>query len=252
MLAKNLSLIFKYFGSITNISCFTFICLSEIYQALLIASIIIFVFRLLNHFYPFSSEAIVDIGGAFPSQLPSYLSDQLYGSSFCSSTLEQYSDVLFYYQSKYNLSNIQILSEPGTAIAANAVHLVGHITSINEKRSVTYLNTDLSNTLLGGLKNKLYFPLTYLPSLDTYEDQSCVLNQLAGFSCVEGDLLSPVTMSPLPLVGSKVIFSSVGSYSTVFKSPFIRADVPIFTWDGSKLTLSRRAQSVQDITALNH
>ena len=46
------------------------------------------------------------------------------------------------------------------------------------------------------------------------------------------------------------MISSIGSYSTVFKSPFIRGDLALFKWDGNELTLSRRAQTARDVLSV--
>ena len=54
-----------------------------------------------------------------------------------------------------------------------------------------------------------------------------------------------------PEINDKFILNSIGSYSNVFKSPFIRPDIAVYSWDGSNLDCVRRKQNVSDIVDLD-
>ena len=54
-----------------------------------------------------------------------------------------------------------------------------------------------------------------------------------------------------PEIGTRIIFPNVGSYSVVFKPPFIQTDIPVYLWNNSELKLVRRAQLASDITSLD-
>ena len=193
----------------------------------------------------------LDIGGGFPSFMPPSVLKSLGIKK--QTNLSDYATIISDYRIKYNLESIPIIFEPGTAIAANTIHLVGNIKSINNKSNKTYINTDISRTLLGGLKNSVNYPVIFITEdkLKTKNKNSSTAYVLSGFTCVEGDIIEiPDDSNIVPQVGDKLVFSCIGSYSTVFKSPFIRGDIALFEWDGCELSLSRRAQTALDVTSL--
>lgn len=194
----------------------------------------------------------IDVGGGFPSKMPIEMRKSLGLKK--EQSLSKFSKVLKNLIRKYKLEELPIIFEPGTAIASNCFHLVGNVHSINNKKNSIYINTDLSLTLLGGLKNKTYYPISYISLNNKKKFFGSNENKdkiLSGFSCVESDLLNIGNKEiNSPSVNDKVVLSSVGSYSTVFKSPFIRGDIALFIWDGKKLTLSRRAQKANDVVKL--
>ena len=62
--------------------------------------------------------------------------------------------------------------------------------------------------------------------------------------------MDPSIWSQIFLSLQKLLISSIGSYSTVFKSPFIRGDIALYKWDGNNLILCKRAQNANDIFKL--
>ena len=76
--------------------------------------------------------------------------------------LSQYSSLLKNLRNNYCITDIPFVIEPGTAVVANCMHLVGNVYSINKKSNITYINTDLSRNLLGGLSQKVNFPMTII------------------------------------------------------------------------------------------
>lgn len=194
----------------------------------------------------------IDIGGGLPSNMPKSVIDSLSKKEFL--PIEKYGDYLSNAIKKNQLlPNFQIILEPGTALVANCMHLVGNVKSINFKSNFSYLNTDLSRTLLGGINNSISYPVRFIPKKNNYSRklESNINFKLAGYSCIEGDLLGDLKLNFEPAVNDKVVLSNVGSYSNVFKSPFIRTDVAVYSWDGKRLECVRRKQEVEDITELD-
>ena len=97
------------------------------------------------------------------------------------------------------------------------------------------------------------YPITLI---DNKSNQREVLliegkNTISGFTCVESDFLTSKFRDNVKIKKkNKFLISDVGSYSTVFKSPFIQADIELYVWDGKELILSRRAQNAKDICNL--
>tara|TARA_Y100000739_G_C20596536_1_gene460578 strand:- start:534 stop:1772 length:1239 start_codon:yes stop_codon:yes gene_type:complete len=196
--------------------------------------------------------SFIDIGGGFPSIMSVEMRESLGLKQ--DQKLSKFSETLNALRKKYKLEELPIIFEPGTAIASNCFHLVGNVHSINHKKNKLYLNTDLSLTLLGGLKNKTYYPISYISLNEKKQFNGKNKNKetiLSGFTCVESDSLNIGNIEIYnPSINDKVVLSSVGSYSTVFKSPFIRGDIALFIWDGNQLSLSRRAQTANDVVKI--
>ena len=193
----------------------------------------------------------IDIGGGFPSMMSKSMLNSLQISK--NQNLSEYFHIIKDFKKKYQIEQIPIIFEPGTAIASNALHLVGHIRSINTKKEKVFLNTDISRTLLGGLKNEVEYPIEIIKMAHSqdYKEVGEKKMVLSGFSCVESDTIKidseKFTNSD---ISDKFVLSSIGSYSSVFKSPFIRGDVALFEWDGEELRICRRAQNASDINNL--
>jgi diaminopimelate decarboxylase len=185
---------------------------------------------------------IIDIGGGLPSELSPLVAAQL--------GIDQVDYDLFRQEIESGVKLVRqrsaatLLMEPGTMLAANTVHLLASIRSIKTNQTHTYYTLDVSRTNIGGLKQSIAFPHIVLDRQQTTvadPDQIFV-----GFTCVEGDTLGHPNYDSLQL-GDLVLFSSIGSYSAVFKSPFINGDLPVYTWDGSNLQASRRQQTAADV-----
>ena len=73
------------------------------------------------------------------------------------SDISEYSKELIKLNNLIKLPLIKWIVEPGTALVANCLHAVGNISTFNNKNSNLILNTDLSKTLVGGLKNNINY-----------------------------------------------------------------------------------------------
>ena len=97
----------------------------------------------------------IDVGGGFPSKMNKSMLNSL--KLIKNQELSEYSNIIKHLKKIYKIEQIPIIFEPGTAIASNALHIVGHIHSINNKKEKVFFNTDISRTLLGGLKNSVNY-----------------------------------------------------------------------------------------------
>ena len=62
------------------------------------------------------------------------------------------------------MPKFKLILEPGTAIVANSMLLVGNIKSIITKSNKSYLNTDITRNLIGGTIIICY-PVTHISKL---------------------------------------------------------------------------------------
>lgn len=189
----------------------------------------------------------IDIGGGFPSKMPKCVSNSIGLEKVFN--LEEFSAKLNSLRTKYSLQNMKFIYEPGTAIAANSMSLVGNIKSINSKGKDIYLNTDLSKALLGNIKSEVLYPISIIKKRIKQNDKRHKYI-ISGFTCIEGDILGYIESNTSLEIGDLIHIDSIGSYSNVFKSPFIRGDISIFVWDGVSLEICKRAQTAKDICDL--
>ena len=193
----------------------------------------------------------IDFGGGFPSKMPDSVLKTLKNNVYL--PINKYGEYICDAINNANLPKFKLILEPGTAIVANSMLLVGNIKSITNKSNKSYLNTDLSRNLTGGMSNATNYPITYISQLKRKEIKKKAIKKylLAGYTCVEGDLMGNLELESKPQINDKIVLSNIGSYSNVFKSPFIRPDIATYTWNGETLECVRRNQLVDDITRLD-
>ena len=143
------------------------------------------------------------------------------------------------------------LIEPGTCLAANCLYLTGNVHCINQSINQSNINTDISKTLLGGISQDVSFPLEIIPKKSTLSESKFVKGPIlfSGFTCIENDIFGYSEKGLNIELEDKIVIKSVGSYSAVFKSPFINGDIRLYSWDGSKLSLKRNYQTADDIVS---
>jgi len=189
----------------------------------------------------------INLGGGFPSKISEGLRLQI-DPNYLLRDISEYGHALTSLAKEFDLSSTSFILEPGTALAANSVHLVGHVLSLNDRQDYTIVNTDLSKTLTGGLMSEVDLPFAHLTN-SVSENQSRYI--LSGFTCVERDIISPICHGSVPTKMDKIVFPDVGSYSFVFKPSFITGAISVYVWDGKTLRKSSRPQTAADINALS-
>lgn len=202
-------------------------------------------FSIIKTMFP-GYSGYINLGGGFPSPVSEELRSQI-DPEFLLRDISEYGEALFSLASEYDLLSNSFILEPGTALAANSLHLVGSVLSLNKRQDYTIVNTNLSKTMTGGLKSSVHYPFIHLTDSLSKKD-SCYI--LSGFTCVESDVISPFRRGSLPMKNDKIVFPDIGSYSFVFKPSFITGSISTYVWDGNVLRLASRPQLAEDINAL--
>ena len=135
-------------------------------------------------------KVVIDIGGGFPSEMHSQVQNYMLNNNL--PNIAEYSLRFKELINKYKFNSLRFFVEPGTALAANCLMMLGNIHSINEKSHGIFLNTDLSRTLLGGLKNEVPYPFVIINKKSDKEKENTFSKKynLCSYSCVEGDIIS--------------------------------------------------------------
>ena len=183
----------------------------------------------------------LDIGGGFCSEFSKGIASQL---GFVAPTIEEYAHAIAEeLQLADAYEKYRIMIEPGTLLSANCLHLVGGVKTVKENQSVRYFTLDISKTNLGGLAKKVSPDFRNLSRNGNADGSE---GFLVGFTCVEGDVIAPTRGVPMD-IGDVLMFPQMGSYSMVFKPPFIRGDLSVLEWDGETIRECRRVQTVEDV-----
>jgi diaminopimelate decarboxylase len=69
---------------------------------------------------------------------------------------------------------------------------------------------------------------------------------ISGYTCMENDYLYKNYSGEL-CVGDFIVFDNVGSYSIVFKPPFILPNVPIISLNSDKIDIIKEAETFEHI-----
>lgn len=189
----------------------------------------------------------IDIGGGFFGEMDESLADQFTTEI---PTIADYAhEISSILRSAELDSQLTLLVEPGTAIVANTMSFVSQICNVKTVRGKTFGEVAGSRFNLGNISSKLNLPLTVMGS-DHTERVTYENADIVGYTCIEGDVLYRGYSGPLN-AGDIAIFGNAGSYSVVFKPPFIRPNVPIVTYDSDRpelpATIAKRLERAKDI-----
>lgn len=141
----------------------------------------------------------------------------------------------------------ELIIEPGTALAANALKFVARVENIKKvsNKSIATLSGSSFNT--NPTSGKINLPITVFHSSDSVSIQDYKGLDMAGYTCIESDYLYRNYSGPLS-VGDFIVFDSAGSYSVVMKPPFIMPNVPILELNKDQtLRVIKRQETFEDV-----
>lgn len=137
-----------------------------------------------------------------------------------------------------------LIIEPGSALVADTMCLAARVISLKAVRGRNIATLSASSYNVNPSVKGIRRPL------DIYrcnEDSAASKRwDLVGYTCIEDDCMYAGYEGALA-VGDFAVFSNVGSYSVVFKPPFILPNVPVLDIGGGMRTLVKRAETFDDI-----
>jgi diaminopimelate decarboxylase len=184
---------------------------------------------------------IIDIGGGLGGNLDDFVKQQL------PFEVAEYSDyaVLIATKFKRTFENAEykpiLMLEPGTALVADAMKFVCKVIDIKNIRGQWIAMTSGTKINFLPMASKLSMPLTvYSQKNDPQEKYLSV--DISGYTCMENDYLFRNYSGHLN-IGDYLVFDNVGSYSVVFKPPFILPNVPVISLVNGKMELLKKAET---------
>lgn len=182
----------------------------------------------------------VDLGGGIFGNMPKELEDQLGGN------IPKYKDyanaVGYKFKEAFPNNEIELLVEPGTALAGDVMSFVGKIETIKTVRGKHFA------TMMGSQKN-ISMTGVNPPIVVHYSgDKTLKYNNLdiVGYTCIESDVIYKNYNGELA-VGDYVEIKNCGSYSIVMKPPFILPNFPVLDITNGKIEVIKRKEEFNDL-----
>ncbi len=183
----------------------------------------------------------IDIGGGLGGKLDEHLKSQI------GVDIAEYKDYAkliatkFEKEFRYDKQKPLLILEPGTALVADTMQFVCKVIEIKKIRNNYFAVVTGSKVNFHPMASKINLPVkaygkekahrTYYESID-----------ISGYTCMEGDYLYRNYEGELK-IGDYLVFDNVGSYSIVFKPPFIMPNVPIISFSNGQMKILKNAET---------
>ena len=203
-------------------------------------------FTLVDRYFD-SPPEFIDLGSGMNSVMEPALAEQFSGHI---PSFEEYAQIVAVaMKEKYGHLSYEkqpmLYTEPGTTVVSGNMSFLGTVKSIKHVKGKTYVTFDCSGGNLGDICHLKRLPISVFPQGG--EAELCEDATFVGFTCLEHDHIYEGFDGALA-VGDIVQFRNVGSYSNVFKPPFILPNCAMISLDenGNSECIKRR-ETMEDI-----
>ena len=203
-------------------------------------------FNLVDKYFEDSIPEFIDLGSGMNSIMESDLAKQFSGHI---PSYKEYAEVVAVAM-KNRYGNLPyekqpwLYTEPGTTVISGYMSFVSKILNIKNVKGKTYITFDCSGGNMGDICHLKNLPITIY---DTGKNRKgCHDATFAGYTCLEHDHMYEGFNGELA-VGDYIQFRNVGSYSNVFKPPFILPNCAMISLNGNETKLIKRKETVEDV-----
>lgn len=203
-------------------------------------------FKLVDRYFG-SVPEFIDLGSGMNSVMELDLAKQFSGHI---PTFKEYAEeVAVAMKEKYGSLPYEeqpvLYTEPGTTIISGNMSFLGTVKSIKNVKGKSYITFDCSGGNMGDICHLKKLPITIYHN--GAEKVRCEDADFVGYTCLEHDHIYEGFNGEIA-VGDVVQFRNVGSYSNVFKPPFILPNCAMIQIDkdGSTECIKRR-ETIDDI-----
>lgn len=203
-------------------------------------------FSLIDRYFD-SVPEFVDFGSGMNSVMETSLAEQF--SAHIPTFVEYAEVVASAMNDKYGYLSYDeqpmLYTEPGTTVVSGYMSFIGTVKSIKNVKGKTYITFDCSSGNMGDICHLKQLPISIFHQGN--EMVSCEGATFAGYTCLEHDHMYEGFNGDIA-IGDIVQFRNVGSYSNVFKSPFILPNCAMIQLDGDgKIECIKREETIDDI-----
>ena len=203
-------------------------------------------FELVDRYFDGVPE-FIDLGSGMNSVMEPELAQQFSGQI---PTFDEYAKIVAgAMQAKYGALPFEqqpyLYTEPGTTLVSGCISFIGTVKTIKNVKGKSYVTFDCSGGNMGDICHLKRLPIMVY-SLGA-EQKSLKDAEFVGYTCLEHDVIYSGYNGKIA-VGDVVQFRNVGSYSNVFKPPFILPNCAMVQLDkDSNVELIKRTETIDDI-----
>lgn len=189
----------------------------------------------------------IDIGGGLFGKMPESLKAQFIADIPDYQAYAEAAAAVFAEYFKDKEIKPELVIEPGSAVVGDCMKFVGTIKTIKNVRGkyIASILGSQKNISMAGINPPM--EIIHMSEGKQYENID-----MAGFTCIEGDVLNKDYCGELA-VGDAIIINNCGSYSLVMKPPFILPNFPVVDIcnmnieTGEGVELIKRGETFDDI-----
>ena len=205
-------------------------------------------FEITKNLFPIPPE-FIDLGGGFSGKMSEELKEQFNYKvpsyfDYANLIARKFSETF----KQYDFDNKpKLFLEPGTAIVADVMKFVVKVLDVKNLRGEYIAITTGSKFNLGSFSSTINLPMQVI-SKNSKRGKYYKNINISGYTCIESDFLYRNYKGYLNIL-DYIVFNNVGSYSFVFKPPFILPNVAIIEYNSQKRNckLIKRAETFDDI-----
>lgn len=192
----------------------------------------------------------IDIGGGYFGKMNDSLKDQF---SVSVPEYKEYAELIatkmISAYGEYEEENQpELILEPGSAIVGDVIRFVLKVIEIKKVRENYIAMTTGSRFNIGLISSKINMPMEVIAKDETKSEFYSSID-VSGYTCIESDYLYRNFNGKMN-IDDYLVFENVGSYSVVFKPPFILPNVPIIEFeDCGTVKMVKRQEKMEDIFA---
>lgn len=196
--------------------------------------------------FPQEPPNFIDVGGGLGGRISDNLKKQL---NYEISDYSDYANVIAAklkteFGTKQNAP--LLILEPGTAVVADTMKFICKVIEIKNIRGKFIAIVSGSKVNFHPLASKINLPLEIYSNDDKLDRLFFDDIDISGYTCMENDYLFQNFRGRLD-IGDFVVFENVGSYSIVFKPPFILPNVPILSANNHNLEIVKEKETFENI-----
>lgn len=150
-------------------------------------------------------------------------------------------------------SNVRLIIEPGSAVVADAMSIAARVVSVKTVRGRNVATIAASTYNVNPSAKGVRRPIEVISPQGSRtggfrtHDLGATWD-IVGYTCIEDDCLYSGFQGPIE-EGDIVVLHNVGSYSVVFKPPFILPNIPVVDIAGGGESVVKRAETFDDVFA---
>ena len=206
-------------------------------------------FKLVDRYFSEIPE-FIDFGSGMNSVMEPVLAEQFGGDI---PTFKEYAEVLARAMSeRYGMLPEEkqpvLYTEPGTTVVSGNMSFIGKVETIKCVKGKTYITFNCSGGNMGDICHLKQLPISVFHDDDNdNEIKICKDATFVGYTCLEHDHMYEGYNGDIA-VGDYVEFRNVGSYSNVFKPPFILPNCSMICENKNGQTeLMKKSETFEDI-----